>query len=116
MHPESVRTISKVSDQLLRERLEVIRVLIEEQDHYEAVLRDQITNEHFYHRADRHLNITEGGAEEMYHAFLPLETDDVISILVGNERKVYPDDWKREYLRNGPDGFFVWFAYYLTIN
>ena len=40
---------------------------------------------------------------------LPLETDDVLAMVLGEQEYTYPDNWLRPYLRNGPDNQYVWF-------
>ena len=40
---------------------------------------------------------------------LPLETDDVLALVLGEQAFHFPDHWRKPFLRNGPAGFYVWF-------
>src|SRR5690606_18677291 len=54
-------------------------------------------------------NLSGQGEREEYHHFLPIGSDDILGLLFENEPYIYPEYWKKAYLRNGPEGTYVWF-------
>ncbi|MBB6669190.1 hypothetical protein [Cohnella nanjingensis] len=98
-----------VSGDTLAERLQEVKPLGETEHSLYRLVKDAASGEHYLHYAARHLNIAGGGAEEHYHHLLPLGSDDVIAIALGEPWPVYPDEWRSAYLRNGPNGGYVWY-------
>lgn len=107
--PVSLTNIRVVTEQMLADRLEPVKTLAEEENEAYRVMKDAETGEHYLHYAVRHLNVAAGGLEEVYHQLMPLEHDDVIALALGSPDFVYPAHWNRAYLRNGPNGGFVWY-------
>lgn len=84
-------------------RLETVKEL--EQTDFEtySIAKDRETGQHYLRYAFTHINLAEGGRRDQYDHFLPLESDDVLSLLFGNEPYQFPAHWKRTYLRTGTD-------------
>lgn len=94
-------------DELTR-RIETVKTLREQDGELYRLAKDAETGDHYLHYAVYHLNVA-GGAEEHYHHLLPLAEDDVIAVALGAPWPTYPAEWRSAYLRNGPDGGFVWY-------
>jgi hypothetical protein len=107
--PVSFSNIRIVTEDMLADRLETVKALAEDSNEAYRVEKDTDTGEHYLHYAVRHLNVAAGGAEEVYHHLMPLEHDDVIALALGAPEFAYPGHWNRPYLRNGPNGGFVWY-------
>jgi|HigsolmetaGSP12D_1036236.scaffolds.fasta_scaffold01125_6 hypothetical protein len=98
-----------VPGELLEQRLEEVKKLAEDENEGYRIAKDKATGEHYLHLAVRHLNVAAGGAEELFHQLMPLEYDDVISLALGDGAYRFPEHWRRPFLRNGPDGGYVWY-------
>lgn len=107
--PLSFKQIRMVAQDELTRRMEPVKTLKEEDAQLYRIIKDTETGEHYLHYALFHINVAGGGAEEEYHHLLPLEHDDVIALALGAPLTEYPSQWNKTYLRNGPDGGFVWF-------
>jgi hypothetical protein len=107
--PLSFQQIRMVAQDELIRRMEPVKVIKEESTELYRIIKDSETGEHYLHYAVFHIHVAGGGAEEEYHHLLPLEHDDVIAMALGADFPKYPDQWDRPYLRNGPDGGFVWY-------
>ncbi|MCD9020978.1 hypothetical protein [Cohnella silvisoli] len=107
--PVSFTQLRIVSQDELTRRMEPIKALKEDVNELYRLVKDTETGEHYLHYAVFHLNVAGGGAEEEYHHLLPLEHDDVIALALGAPLFQYPGEWNCAYLRNGPDGGFVWY-------
>jgi hypothetical protein len=107
---ESFQKTAKVPAEWLQERLETVRELrLNGLELYE-IAKDRDTGEHYLHYAYVHRNLADAaGAEETFHHLMPLTSDDVLGLLFGGEPYDYPAHWQRAFLRNGPEGFYVWF-------
>ncbi|MFD2673062.1 hypothetical protein [Marinicrinis sediminis] len=105
----SIRNLEQVEDALLNERLEPKEVLHEgEQDGY-RLMKDIVSGEMYLHYTYLHRDLSAGGEEEWYHHLMPLMPDTAIAIVLGEQPYQYPDHWHDRYLRNGPEGTYVWF-------
>lgn len=100
---------AKIPDTMLQERLITVKELTAPEYESYEIAKDQLTGEHYLHYAYMHRDVAAGGAEEQFHYLLPIESDDVLGILFGDQSYTYPDHWNRAFLRNGPNGFYVWF-------
>jgi hypothetical protein len=109
MNDSSFQSSKTVGADQLRERMEILRVFEETTDQYEALVKDRMTGEHYLHHAHIHLNVAEAGAEEFYHAIMPLDPDEVIEAMVGGRRWPFPEAWRKSFLRNGPHETYIWF-------
>jgi hypothetical protein len=107
--PLSFNQLRIVTQDELTRRMASVKGLREGEGELYQLLKDTETGEHYLHYAVFHLNLAGGGAEEEYHHLLPLEHDDVIALALGAPLFEYPLQWNRAYLRNGPDGGFVWY-------
>lgn len=108
--PTSLKNKEKVTHVELEERLETVKVLNKSETEAYEVMKDSTTGEHYlmYHYV--HLNVSEGGHKETYFHFMPVEHDDVIAIVLGEEPFDYPQHWKQPFLRNSSDDdSYVWF-------
>ncbi|WP_068775639.1 hypothetical protein [Paenibacillus sp. FJAT-26967] len=109
MSAESMLRLSKVPGSLLQERLVVVQDLIQNELEMYNLSKDRETGEHYVHYAYAHKQIAGSGDEEHFHQLLPVESDDVLGIMFSDQPYEYPHAWNRTFLRNGPDGFYVWF-------
>ncbi|MFC5467605.1 hypothetical protein ACFPPD_02675 [Cohnella suwonensis] len=107
--PVPMSQLRFVSQDELAVRMEPVKTLSESKAELYRLVKDSATGEHYLHFAVYHLHMAAGGAEEEYHHLMPLSHDDVIAFALGNGDYVYPANWKAAYLRNGPDGGFVWY-------
>ncbi|RKP57382.1 hypothetical protein D7Z26_02655 [Cohnella endophytica] len=105
----SLKQLRLVSQVELTRRLEPVKTLKEDELEMYRVVKDRETGEHYLHFAAFHIHVAGGGVEEEYHHLMPLDHDDVIALALGSPLFVYPEHWTIAYLRNGPDGGFVWY-------
>ncbi|MEF3301604.1 hypothetical protein [Paenibacillus sp. GYB003] len=107
---DSWTAMRKVPQSSLQERLETVKHLAgdDAQTELYEIVKDTRTGDHYLHYAYLHLTVADGSTES-FHQLLPLESDDVLAILFGEQPYAYPDHWRRPFLRNGPDGTYVWF-------
>ncbi|UUZ79221.1 hypothetical protein LJK88_28965 [Paenibacillus sp. P26] len=102
-----------VSSQSLQDRLESVRSLSgDEYEQYE-IAKDRETGEHYLHYAYLHRNFAAvgpgAGEAEVFHHLMPLDSDEVLGPLFNDEPYQYPQHWTKPFLRNGPEGDYVWF-------
>lgn len=109
MLTESLTNRKLVPQEELEERLEPVKTVRQDETEFYEIMKDRLTGEHFLHYSYLHINVQDGGHPETYHHFLPLDSDDVLGILFGDQ--AYDDSrvWNRLFLRNGPTGSYVWF-------
>jgi hypothetical protein len=107
--PISLTNLRFVSEAVLSERLTRVKTLREQEHEGYFLEKDEETGEHYLHYAVRHIHLAGGGVEEYYHHLMPLSQDDVITLALGAAEYEYPTYWRKPYLRNGPEGGFVWF-------
>lgn len=105
----SFQDMQKVPTAMLQERLETVKDLSETEWEMYEIAKDRETGEHYLHYSYLHRDIASGGQEEVFHQLMPLESDDVLGILFENQEYSYPAHWKSAFLRNGPEGEYVWF-------
>jgi hypothetical protein len=110
---ESLRSTKRVLSEWLHERLEVVKPLADDGLELYEVSKDKATGEHYLHYAYMHKQIAALGPEsngiETFHQLMPLESDDVLALVLGEQDYTYPQCWRQAFLRNGPDGDYVWF-------
>ncbi|UQZ81603.1 hypothetical protein SK3146_00759 [Paenibacillus konkukensis] len=103
----------RVPSEWLQERLETIKQLKEDSLELYEVAKDKLTGEHYLHYAYIHKQIAaigpESSGEESFHHLMPIDSDDVLGLVFGEQSFDYPEHWKKAFLRNGPDGDYVWF-------
>lgn len=107
--PLSFVNMKLVPEEMLAARMETVKTLSEDENESYMIGKDTETGEHYLHYAVRHLNVAAGGTEEVYHHLMPLGHDDVIAFAIGGPDYSYPGAWSRPYLRNGPNGGYVWY-------
>ena len=111
--PQSWKAMNRVPWNSIQKRLETIRPLKEDELELYEIAKDTETGEHYLHYSYLHRNIGAIGtgvdADEVFHQLMPLESDDVLALLFADEPYMYPEHWKRAFLRNGPEGDYVWF-------
>ncbi|MCD1257490.1 hypothetical protein B5M42_001385 [Paenibacillus athensensis] len=99
----------KIAWETLQQRIASVKELADgELERYE-VSKDTATGEHFLHYSYLHRDLSAGGEPEVFHQLLPLETDDVLGLVFGEQPYTYPQHWREPFLRNGPEGFYIWF-------
>ncbi len=107
----SFTEMKQVTDEWLEQRIEEVKSLADPEkphEHY-RVVKDQETGEHYLHYAYVHIDVAGQGTEEWYHQLMPIDSDDVLGIIFGEQNYTYPEQWTRPFLRNGPDGVYIWF-------
>jgi flagellar biosynthesis/type III secretory pathway chaperone len=84
-------------------RLETLKEL--EQTDFEtySLVKDRESGQHYLRYSFTHINLSEGGRRDEYHHFLPLQSDDVLGLMFGEQPYRFPDHWKTTYLRSGTD-------------
>lgn len=90
-------------------RMECVKSLQENEKGSYQVIKDRMTGEHYLQYHYLHLNIAEGGQEEVFYHLLPIDTDEVLSIVLGEKEYTYPDQWKGPILRSGAEGHLFWY-------
>ncbi|TDF99609.1 hypothetical protein [Paenibacillus piri] len=110
----SFTEFKRIPSEWLEQRLETVRALSgdDKLELYE-VAKDRLTGEHYLHYAYLHRQVAaigpESSGEETFHHLMPLSSDDVLGIIFNEQSFHYPDAWNKAFLRNGPDGDYVWF-------
>ncbi|MED0680481.1 hypothetical protein [Aneurinibacillus thermoaerophilus] len=105
----SLRAKKVIMSEELEERLENVQELRKEEYETYVLVKDRTTGEHYVRYTQRHLNIMEGGVEEVFDHLLPVSTDDVLAIVFGEQDYTYPTEWKQKYLRGSNVDPYVWF-------
>jgi hypothetical protein len=114
-----------ISRREFRSRLETVKEL--EQTDFETyrIVKDRETGQHYLQYTFVHINLSEapfgdlgvasqgsssaqnrhdeGGRRDEHEHFLPLESDDVLGFLFGEQPYRFPENWRRPYLRSGTD-------------
>ncbi|MCY9657414.1 hypothetical protein P5G65_35265 [Paenibacillus chondroitinus] len=99
----------KISAETMAARIVPVKELLQtELDLYE-VSKDSETGEHYLHYAYMHRDFTNTGEPESFHYLLPIDSDDVLGMIFGEQGYAYPEFWRKAFLRNGPEGFYIWF-------
>ncbi|MBP1961746.1 hypothetical protein [Paenibacillus aceris] len=99
----------KISAETIASRIIPVKELLQtELDLYE-VSKDAETGEHYLHYAYMHRDFSNTGVPESFHYLLPIDSDDVLGMIFGEQGYAYPEFWRKSFLRNGPEGFYIWF-------
>ncbi|MCU6797959.1 hypothetical protein OB236_38125 [Paenibacillus sp. WQ 127069] len=110
---QSMQDMKRIPAELLQERLEVVKQLSNDDLELYEISKDKLTGEHYLHYAYLHKQVAAMGPEssgiETFHQLMSLESDDVLAFIFGEQEFTYPAAWKRSFLRNGPEGDYVWF-------
>jgi hypothetical protein len=108
--PDSLQRLKQVAADLVQERLQLVKELGSDKLSGYTLMKDRITGEHYLHYAYMHRSFnSREPAEESFHYLLPIESDDVLGILFGEQGYTYPEHWRHAFLRNGPIGTYVWY-------
>lgn len=105
---ESWKSLRQVPQDMLQERIETVKPLSDDSNELYEIVKDRETGDHYLHYAYKHLHVSDG-SEETFHQLLPLDSDDVLGLIFGEQAYKYPEQWTQAFLRNGPDGSYVWF-------
>jgi hypothetical protein len=107
---ESFKSMKRVSHDLLQQRLEKVKELVQTDLESYEIHKDTQTGEHYLLFYYEHLLIADNNHKETYYHLMPLETDDVLSLVLGEEPYDYPANWTRPFLRNSSENdSYVWF-------
>lgn len=110
---ESWQDSKRVASASIADRLETVKPLKEDELELYEIAKDKATGEHYLHYAYLHRNLAAAGPgsgqEEIFHHLMPLGSDDVLGILFSGAPYAYPEHWSKPFLRNGPEGDYVWF-------
>ncbi|MBE1441864.1 hypothetical protein [Paenibacillus sp. OAS669] len=109
----SFTDLRRVPSEWLQERLETVKALKDDNLEMYEVAKDKLTGEHYLHYAYLHKQVAaigpESSGDEIFHHLMPIDSDDVLGLVFGEQSYTYPDNWTKMFLRNGPDGDYVWF-------
>lgn len=105
----SLKNLQIVLHGELEKRLEEVRHLRKEEYEHYALWKDTVTGEHYVRYVQHHLNLMEGGIEEVFDHLLPVDTDDVLAIVLDEQDYTYPERWTKTYLRGSDKDAYVWF-------
>ena len=106
---ESFRALSKIAAEHIQERIQSVQILKNGENDLYEVSKDSVTGEHYLHYAYLHRDLALTGEPEQFHHLLPIESDDVLGIIIGGQPYEYPQYWLQPFLRNGPEVYYVWF-------
>lgn len=98
-----------IGSETIAARIETVKELQQQDLEQYEIVKDRDTGEHYLHYSYLHRNLSGSGEPEIYHQLLPLHSDDVLGIIFGEQAYKYPEYWKHSFMRNGPDGSYVWF-------
>ncbi|MGG1520236.1 hypothetical protein ABE504_33005 [Paenibacillus oryzisoli] len=105
----SLTAQQKIAAETIAARIVSVKELLQtELDLYE-IAKDSETGEHYLHYAYMHRDFTNTGEPESFHYLLPIDSDDVLGMIFGEQGYAYPEHWRSSFLRNGPEGFYIWF-------
>jgi hypothetical protein len=105
----SLKESKAVPSELLERRIAEVKPLVATETEQYSVVKDTETGEHYLHYRYIHRDVAAGGAESAYHHLMPIDSDDVLGILFGEQPYRYPEAWKVPFLRNGPEQEYIWF-------
>jgi hypothetical protein len=107
---ESFKNMKRVSHDLLQQRLMKVKELLQTKLESYEIHKDTQTGEHYLLFYYEHLLIADNNHKETYYHLMPLETDDVLALVLGEEPFTYPENWTRPFLRNSSENdTYVWF-------
>lgn len=74
-----------------------------------SIVKNRETAEHYLWYSLVHINLSEGGRQDVYEHFMPLDSDDVLGLMFGEQPYSFPDHWQKPYLRSGTDERLMWY-------
>jgi hypothetical protein len=108
--PDSLQRLKQIAADLVQERMEFVKELETDNLTGYSIMKDRVTGEHYLHYAYMHRSFnSREPAEESFHYLLPIESDDVLGMMFGEQGFTYPEHWQQAFLRNGPLGTYVWY-------
>jgi hypothetical protein len=105
----SLKEMKIISHEEIKDRIEEVQMLREGEHERYAVVKDTTTGEHYVRYIQHHLNLMEGGIKEVFDHLLPIDTDDVLAFIFGEQDYTYPTQWKKTYLRGSDIDPYIWF-------
>ncbi|MFD2371999.1 hypothetical protein ACFSO0_18895 [Brevibacillus sp. GCM10020057] len=87
--------------------LETIKQLETSEFETYSIVKHRESGEHFLRYFLSHINLSEGGRRDDYDHFMPLDSDDVLGLMFGEQEYRFPDHWRRSYLRSGNDNRLI---------
>ncbi|KQL49077.1 hypothetical protein AN963_04685 [Brevibacillus choshinensis] len=87
--------------------LETIKELEHSEFETYSIVKTKETGEHYLHYFLSHINLSEGGRRDDYDHFMPIDSDDVLGLLFGEQPYRFPDHWRNPYLRSGNDNRLI---------
>jgi len=107
---ESFKSLKRVPYSLLQTRLEKVKILQQTDLETYEIHKDILNGEHYLLFYYEHLLIADNNHKETYYHLMPLETDDVLALVLGEQPYSYPNHWTLPFLRNSSDNdSYVWF-------
>ena len=92
-----------ISRSALLASIEVVKELGQTDFETYSIVKEKDSSQHFLHYSFFHIKLAEGGIREDYDYFLPLDADDVLALILGEQPYQFPENWKKTYLRSGTD-------------
>jgi hypothetical protein len=106
----SFKNMKRIPHELLQSRLEKVKELLQTDLEAYEIHKDKLNGEHYLLFYYEHLLIADNNHKETYYHFMPLETDDVLALVLGEQPFTYPDNWTLPFLRNSSENdSYVWF-------
>lgn len=102
-----VHSLEPTSRREMLAALETVKKLHQTDFENYRLVKHKDTLQHYVHYSFFHIKLSEGGIREEYDYFLPLDENDVLSIVLGEQPYLYPDHWYTAYLRSGTDDRLV---------
>lgn len=90
------------------DKLDKIKELQASESETYTIAKDRESGQHYLWYSLFHMNLSEGRNDHFEH-FLPLDSDDVLGLMFGEQPFRFPADWKAPYLRTGTDDRLMWF-------
>lgn len=87
--------------------LETIKELEKTEFETYSIVKNAETGEHFLRYFLSHINLSEGGRRDDYDHLLPIDSDDVLALMFGEQPYCFPDHWRSAYLRSGNDNRLI---------
>jgi hypothetical protein len=107
---ESFKSLKRVPHDLLQQRLEKVKDLLQTDLESYEIHKDTHNGEHYLLFYYEHMLIADNNHKETYYHLMPLETDDVLALVLGEAPYTYPENWTRPFLRNSSENdSYVWF-------
>lgn len=87
--------------------LETIKELEHSEFETYSIVKHCETQQHYLRYFLVHINLVEGGRRNEHDHYLPVDSDDVLGLLFGEQSYHFPDNWRKPYLRSGNDNRLI---------